>query len=103
MLTVISRAGGAALRRAAQCSLSAGLHGASAAAVAAADGGAPVVAAAPAFYQQADWDLTEDQQQFKHVAEEFAREELAPFRCGGAGEASGCAARCCSRAFGLCI
>lgn len=30
-----------------------------------------------------DFDLNEDQRQFKHVADTFAREELAPYRCVG--------------------
>ena len=37
-------------------------------------------AAADAASLGADFDLTEEQQQIQHVAETFAREELAPYR-----------------------
>lgn len=57
----------------------AGLHW-SAAAGAAEPSPAAAAAATPG---TVDFDLTEEQQQFQHVAEEFAREELAPFRWGG--------------------
>jgi hypothetical protein len=53
------------------------LHWGSAAAASAAEPAhAPQAADEPA----ADFDLTDDQRQFMHVAETFAREELAPYR-----------------------
>lgn len=71
-LVACTRAAGAALSRVL-------LHGSSQAAAAAE--AQPAASAAATLLADPDFDLTEDQQQFKHVAEMFAREELAPFRC----------------------
>ncbi|KAL4422755.1 hypothetical protein ABPG75_008952 [Micractinium tetrahymenae] len=67
-LGACKRAAGAALGRAL-------LHGGWPAAAAA----EAQAAAASTSLADPNFDLTEDQQQFKHVAEMFAREELAPF------------------------
>ena len=43
--------------------------------------GAALHTSAAASARWAGFDLTEDQLEFQHVADTFAREELAPFRC----------------------
>lgn len=73
-LGACKRVAGAALGRAL-------LHGSSWVAAEEAQAAAVATAAANNPLTDSDFDLTEDQQQFKHVAEMFAREELAPFRC----------------------
>lgn len=67
-----ARAGGAALRRVG----ARGLHWSATAASAA----EPAHSHSHPLSANEDFDLTEDQRQFQHVAETFAREELAPYR-----------------------
>lgn len=43
-------------------------------------------AAAAAASGEPDFDLTEEQRQIQQVAQSFAREELAPYRCAGEGK-----------------
>ncbi len=57
------------------------LHGSSLAAAEEAQAAQAAASPSPGPLTDSDFDLTEDQQQFKHVAEMFAREELAPYRC----------------------
>ena len=89
MLSCAARLGLCGLRRAAGAAagLHAGAVSASAAAAEAAPAAAAAAEAAPALAgaaaQETDFEgfgLTEDQVQFKNVAQAFAREELAPFR-----------------------
>ena len=80
MLAAVARAGGAALRRAAA---GAGPRAVAAAAVhtdAPAASSAAVVEPASASLVNEDFDLTEEQLEFKNVARSFAEEELAPHR-----------------------
>lgn len=63
-------------------------NGAPAAAAAAATlraAGAALHTSAAASARWAGFDLTDDQLEFQHVADTFAREELAPFRWGARG------------------
>jgi hypothetical protein len=79
MLSCAARLGLRGLRRAAGAA--AGLHAGAVSAAAAAAEAAPALASAAA--QETDFEgfgLTEDQVQFKNVAQAFAREDLAPFR-----------------------